>query len=68
MKKGLELDYEVADRITVLNLKDARENLIKENDLFTSLERMQDYQLADYGYNHNLIKAITTVLHYYGEE
>ena len=68
MLKGLELDYEVADKITVINLKDARETLIKENNLLESLERMEDYQLADFGYNHNLINAIGTILNYYGED
>lgn len=68
MRKGLELDYDTADKITVLNLKDARETLIKENTLLESLDKMEDYQLADYGYNINLIKAIGTVLHYYGED
>lgn len=68
MRKGLELDYDTADKITVLNLKDAREYLIKENKMLTTLERIPDYQLADYGYNTNLIKAISTVLHYYGED
>lgn len=68
MRKGLELDYDTADKITILNLKDARENLIKENKLLESLDKMEDYQLADYGYNINLIKAIGTVLNYYGED
>lgn len=68
MRRGLELDYDTADKITVLNLKDARENLIKENKMLEALERMQDHHLIDYGYNHTAIKAITTVLHYYGED
>lgn len=68
MRKGLELDYDTADKITILNLKDARENLIKENKFLESLDKMEDYQLADYGYNINLIKAIGTVLNYYGED
>jgi hypothetical protein len=68
MLKGLELDYEVADKITVLNLKDARKTLINENKMLEALERMEDYQSADFGYNHNMINAIGTVLHYYGED
>ena len=68
MLKGLELDYEVADKITVLNLKDARETLIIENKMLEALERMEDYHLRDYGYNHTAIKAITVVLNYYGED
>lgn len=68
MRRGLELDYDTADKITVLNLKDARENLIKENKRLTSLDRIPDYQLSDYGYNCNMIQALNTVLHYYGED
>ena len=68
MLKGLELDYEVADKITVLNLKDARETLIIENKMLEDLDKMEDHQIVDYGYNHNLIKAITVVLNYYGED
>lgn len=68
MLKGLELDYEVADKITVLNLKDARETLINENKMLEALEQMHDHHLVNYGYNHNAIKAITVVLNYYGED
>lgn len=68
MRRGLELDYDTADKITVLNLKDARENLIEENKRLEALDHMQDHHSIDYGYNHNLIKAISTVLNYYGED
>lgn len=68
MRRGLELDYDTADKITVLNLKDARETLYKENAALKRLDKMEDYQISDYGYNHNLIKAISTVLNYYGED
>jgi hypothetical protein len=36
--------------------------------MLEALERMENHQLADFGYNHNLINAIGTVLHYYGED
>ena len=67
-KKGLKLDYEAADRITILNLKKSRKFIKKEIAKKDSLDKMPDYLLADYGYDQRLILAMTTVLNYYGED
>jgi len=67
-RKSLKLDYETADRITILNLKKSRKFIQKELAKKESLDKMPDYLLADYGYDQRLILAMTTILNYYGED
>ncbi len=67
MKTGLELDYETADKITVLNLLDQLEYL--QNELKNHRENGA-YMHKDDAYNSEfkLIPALKTILHYYGED
>jgi len=66
MKTGLELDYETADKITVLNLLDQLEFL--QNEL--NAHRNGDYMHKDDAYNSEfkLVPALKTILQYYGED
>jgi len=65
MSKGLELDYETADRITVLSLKDQLGYLKEE--LRLHLEEGQYLHPEDaYKSEHVLIPALETLIDYYG--
>ena len=63
MAKKLEIDYETADRITLITLKDNRKCLKKE---------LKDYGKGawmhpeDVVYNTKLVEALDVVIHYYG--
>ena len=63
MTKGLELDFETADRITKLSLKDQRKYLKKE---------LADYKKGKYLHpedvvgNQKLIEAMDLIIKYYG--
>jgi hypothetical protein len=63
MAKKLEIDYETADRITLITLKDNRKCLKKE---------LKDYEKGawmhpeDVVYNTKLVEALDVVIHYYG--
>ena len=63
MKKGLEIDFEIADRITLTNLIDNRKMLIKE---------LEDYKVGmwlhpeDVIRNAELITALNILIPYYG--
>lgn len=69
--EGMTIDWDTADRITVLNLKqyvqilteqiEQLENLMEQGDL-------AEYQQQDYMDNVSTLKAITKVLKYFGEE
>jgi hypothetical protein len=63
----LELDYETADKITVLNLKEIYRCLNEDNKQLLSLDSLKDYQLRDLDYNLKLIKNLKVVLEYFGE-
>lgn len=65
-KPKLELDYETADKITVLILKDQLQYLQKELDN----HRNGSYLHPEDAYNSEfkLIPALKTILNYYGEE
>jgi hypothetical protein len=70
-KDGLLLDWETADRITILNLKqyakiitadiERLENLMEQGDI-------AECQQIDYVANVVHFKAITKVLEYFGEK
>ena len=63
MIKGLEIDYETVDRITLINLIDHRKMLIKE---------LEDYKVGmwlhpeDVIRNAELITALDILIPYYG--
>lgn len=63
--KGLRLDWETADRITLCALLDARESM--QNDLYDHYENIRNMHADDVVYFENLISAISAVLDYYGE-
>jgi len=63
MSKGLEIDYETADRITLLCLKDQRTYLQIELDGYDEGKWLHPEDVAR---NHILIKALDTLIDYYG--
>ena len=62
-----EIDYETSDRITVLNLKDTMNYLVKENKEYEGKVDLLPHQKEDYAYNLVTIAALRTVLKHYGE-
>lgn len=70
-KLALELDYETADKITRLNLTDARDYMIGELQKFNdTLGTDNPYWMhpEDVVNNQVLIKHINAILDYYGGE
>lgn len=65
-KTGIELDYETADKITVLTLLDQLHYLEKELDEHREGEYMHPEDA--YKSEFKLIPALKTILHYYGED
>jgi hypothetical protein len=65
MKAGLYLEFETVDKITVANLKDARKNLKAELDNYDNGGWLHE---DDVIMNKKLIKAMTKVIRYFGEE
>lgn len=63
MNKGLELDYETADRITVLCLKDQRFYLQSELDAYEEGKWLHPEDVVN---NQKLIKALDAIISYYG--
>lgn len=72
MAKKLAIDYETADKITVLNLKDYRDNLQTELDKWRANPKTENnpggYWLHDEDVVNNIkvIDAISIVLKQYG--
>lgn len=64
MNLSLDIDYELADRITVANLKASYEMIGREIDDLERIER-QPYQEEDYQYALKNRKAIKKVLRYF---
>ena len=65
MSKGLEIDYETADRIVVLSLKDHLGYLKEE--VRAHVEEGKYLHPEDYHNSMvNLIPAFETLIHYYG--
>jgi hypothetical protein len=65
----LTIDFETADRLTLVNLKEALKYNVEENDAIKEkylLDDMPDYKLEDFQYNKKLIKALKRVISYYG--
>ena len=70
MTKGLTIDIETADRITVLCLKDAFDYMQTEiaevEQQMTESFNVPDYKMEDYVHNKRLCEAMRVILHYYG--
>ena len=62
---GLTLDYETADRITLLTLKEALNDV---NSFIQKIEEknIPDYLASDYTYHTQLQKHLHGVIDYYG--
>jgi hypothetical protein len=71
MTDSITLDYETADRIAVLSLKDAfnymQTEIAEIEQLIQESLDVPDYKMEDYVHNKRLCEAIRRVLHYYGE-
>ena len=70
-QEGLTIDWETADRITVLNLKDCLKMMTEDVEKLESLmneEGLAEYQQKDYMYNVGMLKAMKKVLEYFGEK
>lgn len=63
MSKGLEIDYETADRITLLCLKDQRGYLQIELDAYDEGKWLHPEDVVKNG---QLIKALDVLIDYYG--
>lgn len=64
-KRALTLDFDIADQITVLSLKDARK-LLKEQ--LKEHKNGKYLHPEDVGENYIILDAITKVLNYYGHK
>lgn len=62
-KHSLELDFETADRITLLSLKDQRQYLQKELKDFKKGEYLHPEDVVN---NTRLIQALDLIIKYYG--
>lgn len=60
-----EIDYETSDRITLLNLKDTMNYLMKENKQLEAKTEMKSHEKEDYAYNIVMIAALKTVIKHY---
>jgi len=70
-KDGLLLDWEAADRITILNLKLSAKMISKDIKFLEKLieqGEIADCQQKDYLSNITHLRAITTILEYFGEK
>jgi hypothetical protein len=63
MEKKLEIDYETAERITLITLKDHRKYLKKELKAHKKGEWMHP---EDVIYNTQLLGALNIIIDYYG--
>lgn len=63
MKKGLQIDFETADRITLLTLKEQRQYLKKELARFKKGEYLHPEDVVN---NTRMIEALNLVIKYYG--
>jgi hypothetical protein len=62
-KNKLEIDFETADRITVISLKDQRQYLKKELAKFKKGEWLHPEDVVN---NTRLIQAMDLIIKYYG--
>ena len=63
MRKGLEIDFDTADRITVITLKEQRKYLKKELAQFKKGAYLHPEDVVN---NTRLVQALDLVIDYYG--
>ncbi len=63
MRKGLEIDFDTADRITVITLKEQRKYLKKELADFKKGNYLHPEDVVN---NTRLVQALDLVIDYYG--
>ena len=63
MKKGLQIDFETADRITVITLKEQRRYLKKELAQFKKGEYLHPEDVVN---NTRVVQALDLVIKYFG--
>ena len=63
MEKGLEIDYDTADRITLLNLMDQRKYLVKELNDYKEGKWLHPEDVVR---NAEIITALDILIPYYG--
>lgn len=63
MAEKLEIDYETADRITLITLKDNRKCVKEELENYGKGAWMHP---EDVVYNTKLVEALDVIIHYYG--
>lgn len=63
MSKKLEIDFETADRITVITLKEQRKYLKKELKRFEKGEHLHPEDVVS---NTRMVQALDQVIKYYG--
>ena len=66
MTRGLEIDFETADRITVCCLKEQLQYLQTEQLEIESLDSVPGHKQADYFANREIIGALEKIVNYYG--
>lgn len=66
MNRGLTIDFETADRITICCLKEQLEYLQTEQDEIESMDAVPGYKQADYFANREIMTALKKVIEYYG--
>ena len=64
MKKGLEIDFDTADRITLITLKEQRRYLKKELADFKKGGYLHPEDVVN---NTRLVQALDDVIKYYGD-
>lgn len=62
------IDYEMADRITISNLKDTMSFLIKRNSQISNTTNITQEMSDNYVKNTRLIEAFKLILEHYGEK
>jgi hypothetical protein len=66
---GMILDWETADRITLLNLQNSIDSLVEENNKILSGSAGQDmpaHRKEDFSHNSRLITFMKEIVKYYG--
>ena len=63
MRKGLEIDFETADRITLITLKEQRKYLKKELSDFKKGSYLHPEDVVN---NTRLVQAMDQIIKYYG--
>ena len=62
-KQGLVIPFDIADQITLENLKEAKETILKELEAHSNGEWMHE---EDFKLNHELLPALDKLIWYFG--